>query len=94
MITLLTLLGYLAVIPYKRGGMWSILKVPAVLVALLDIVANYTEWAWICGWPPKGCHTISKRLDWMEANDPLPARRQFAVMANTILNAGEDDGHH
>jgi len=94
MLTLLTLLGYYAVIPYKRGGLWKILAIPAFFVAVLDIIANYTEWSWIFGYPPKGCTTISKRLDWMEVNDPLPSRREFAHIVNVLLNAGEDDGHH
>lgn len=94
MLTILTLIGYFLVIPYKRGGLWSVLKVPALLVAAIDVLANYTEWSWVFGWPPKGCHTISKRLDLMEYGDPLASRRAFAAMANTVLNAGEDDGLH
>lgn len=94
MLTVLTLFGYLLVIPYKRGGIWALLKVPAVFVGLLDILANYTEWSWLFGWPPKGCYTISERLDWMELHAQHQSQRNFAHMANTILNAAEDDGIH
>lgn len=94
MLTIITFCGYLLVIPYKRGGWWAVLKLPALLVALLDVVANYTEWAWLFGWPPKGCYTISQRLDWMEIHAGHQSRRDFAKLVNTLLNAAEDDGHH
>lgn len=94
MLTLFTLFGYFLVIPYKRGGLWSILKIPAVFVALLDVIANYTEWAWVFGWPPKGCYTISQRLDWMEKNETRYYRKDFARICNTFLNAAEEDDVH
>lgn len=88
------LFTYPFVIQYKRGG-WHRLWAPVALpVLLLDIIANYTEWVIIFGPPRRGDYTISKRLDWMEMNDPLESRREFARMVNTFLNACEHDGEH
>lgn len=89
-----TAICYSYVIKYKRGGLWSLLKIPAAIIATLDIIANYTEWYWIFGKPPKGCTTISKRLDWMVVNAPHESQREFARMLNVFLDACEDDGKH
>lgn len=91
---LATAVSYSYVIKYKRGGWYSLFKIPAAVVGLVDIIANYTEWAFIFGWPPKGCTTISKRVDWMVLNAPHESQREFAKLVNIFLDACEDDGKH
>lgn len=88
------LFTYPAVIQYRRGGWHKLWAIPALLVFLLDVLANYTEWVVIFGWPRKQDYTISKRLDWMEVNDPFPSRRELARMVNVFLDACEPDGKH
>lgn len=88
------LFTYPYVIQYKRGGWHRAWAPVALAVWLLDVIANYTEWAIIFGWPRKGDYTISNRLDWMEQNDPFESRRELARMINVYLNACEHDGVH
>lgn len=85
---------YYYVIKYKRGGWWSILKFPALFVAILDVIANYTEWWFLFGRPPKGAYTISKRVRWMQENAEHQSHRDFARLIQIALDAGEDDGKH
>lgn len=93
-ITATTAVLYPIVIQFKRGGWWSILKPFALIVAILDVIANYTEVAFVFGKTPEGCHTISQRMDWMVENGSTQARKDFAKMVNVFLDACEDDGEH
>lgn len=91
---LATAISYSYVIKYKRGGWYNCLLPLVAVVATVDVIANYTEWYWIFGKPPKGCTTISKRLDWMVVNAPHQSQREFARLLNVFLDACEDDGKH
>lgn len=82
------------IIQYRRGGLWKLLAPIGVLFWIIDVIANYTEWAFVFGWPAKGVHTVSRRLMIMENEDPVGVRRSFARMINTILSATEPDGKH
>lgn len=93
-LTAITALAYPIIVQYRRGG-WHRLWAPlAALFVLADVLANYTEWAYIFGWPTKGDWTLTHRLRRMEYSDPLPARRAFARGVNTFLHACEHDGRH
>lgn len=94
MLTAITAFGYPIVIQYKRGGFWWVLAIPGVLVWLIDVIANYTEWAIVFGWPAKGDHTITNRLKTMLVSDPFESRRAFALGVLTVLDACEPDGKH
>ena len=88
--------AYPHVIQYKAGGLKRLVwTIPALVVAVLDVVANYTELANVWGWPRPGEVTISKRIKRM-ASDPseAPARRELARMLQVYLDAGEPDGKH
>jgi len=93
-ITFLVLFGYPIVIQFKRGGLWWLLAIPGVFVWLLDVLANYTEWALVFGWPKKGDHTITNRLKTMASFDRFESRRLFAKGVLTALDACEPDGKH
>ena len=88
--------AYPQVIQYKAGGLKRLIwTAPAFIVAVLDVIANYTELANVWGWPRPGEFTISKRVKRM-ANDPdeIPARRELARLIQVYLDAGEQDGKH
>lgn len=93
-LTCITALLYPIAIAYKRGGIFAPLKVLALLTAVLDVIANYTEWALIFGWPSKGDHTITKRLKRMATADAHESRRRFASAVLVALDAAEPDGKH
>lgn len=97
-LSIAALLGYPFAIKYKDKRMWlpvrALCALLAVIVLIIDVLAHYTEWWFVFGRPIAGEYTISQRLDRMEAADPLPARRKFAELINTFLNACEPDGHH
>lgn len=88
------LLAYPIVIKYKRKGFYYALAPFAFIVAVLDIIANYTEWWFVFGKPPKGAYTISKYVRWLAVNGKHESHREFARMLQVILDAGEDDGKH
>lgn len=90
--SLLLVLFYPVAIQYKRGGAWYLLLPLVVLVLLLDVVANYTEWAIVFGFP-KNAHTVSQRLKQM-LNDEVISRRVFAYNVQAFLDACEPDGKH
>ena len=95
-LTSIVAVTYRVVIQYKQGG-WKkwVLALPAALVWAFDVFVNYTEQAWIFGWPKKGDHTITARVRTMLADpDELPARRELARMAQVFLDAMEVDGKH
>lgn len=88
--------AYPHVIQYKAGGLkrW-IWTLPALFVAFVDVVANYTELANVWGWPRPGEFTISKRVKRMTSDpDEKPARRELARFLQIYLDAGEPDGQH
>lgn len=98
-LSLLVLVLYVVGIQYKRSTLWLPLRVVCAFIAaialMLDVIAHYTEWWFVFGKPHKGEHTISRRLDRMEADqDEAQSRREFARLVNTILNAFEPDGVH
>lgn len=95
-LTTLSALGYPAVIQFKRGG-WRkwVCAIPACVVFVLDIVANYTELAWALGWPREKEYSISRRVRRMIADEnELPPRRELARMVQVYLDAFEKDGKH
>lgn len=94
MFTAITAFGYPVVIQFKRGGLWWFLAFPGLVIALCDVIANYTEWALIFGWPEKGDHTITQRLKRMAAADEYESRRRFASAVLVALDACEPDGKH
>ena len=93
-LTLTTALLYPIAIQFKRGGLWNCVLPVTAITAALDVAANYTEVAFVFGFPEKGDYTITRRFRRMEESDPLPARRDFAKMVNTFLHACEPDGEH
>lgn len=94
-LTITTAVLYPIAITYKKGGLFAPLKVLALLTALIDIAANYTEVALVFGWPKPGQITITKRLKAMVNDfDEYPSRRQFAGMVLIFLDACEPDGKH
>ena len=62
--TILLALLYPLAIQYERGGWWSILKPLALVTAIIDVIANYTELA-ILTWdfPQAGEVTFSQRCN-------------------------------
>ena len=55
---------YIPAIQFKRGGWWLLLYPFTFIVALLDILLNYTVLAlYTWDWPRRGEITFSKRLD-------------------------------
>ena len=84
---------YPVAIQSKRKGPWLVLLPLTLLVWLVDVVANYTEWAIVFGWPKKGDRTITARLKSMQA-DPLESRRAWAQLVQVYLDACEPDGRH
>jgi len=72
-----------------------IFSLPLTLLALvLDVLANYTELAYVFGWPEKGDYTASKRFKRMMNSDPLPSRRELARIVYVFLDGCEPDGKH
>lgn len=94
LITAFTALLYPIAIQFKKGGWWRTLTPLTLLVAMTDVIANYTEVALVFGFPEKGDYTITRRMRRMEESDPLESRRAFAKMINTFLHACEADGEH
>ena len=94
MFTAITLFGYPVVIQYKRGGIWKLLSIPGIFIWISDVIANYTEWSLVFGWPAKGDWTITNRLKTMKDSDKFQSRREFAKLTLTVLDACEPDGKH
>lgn len=60
--TILLALLYPIAIQYQHGGWWSILKPLALITAIIDVIANYTELALITwDYPKEGERTFSQR---------------------------------
>lgn len=93
-VTATTALLFPFVIQVKRGGLYRLLAPLTLVTAVLDVIANYTEVAFVFGMPEKGDYTITRRFRRMEESDPLQSRRDFAKMVNTFLHACEPDGEH
>lgn len=89
----LLLLIYPLVIQYKRGGLWRVLVPFTAVALLLDVLSNYTEWAFVWGKPPAGCYTISKRIKW-EMDNGSDSRQEIAHLIQIYLDAFEPDGSH
>lgn len=94
MMTAIVMFGYPIVIQYKRGGLWWFLAIPGIFIWLLDVIANYTEWVLVFGWPKKKDITITNRLKSMAIEDVFESRRLFAKGILTVLDACEPDGKH
>lgn len=92
-LTAATAILYPLAIQAKRKGPWVILLPLVALTMLLDVLANYTEWAIVFDLPKKGDTTITKRIRSMHA-DPLESRRAFAQLVQVYLDACEPDGEH
>lgn len=93
-VTAATAILYPFAIQYKRGGLWMLLTPLTLVTAVLDVIANYTEIAFVFGKPVEKDYTITRRFRRMEESDPLPSRREFAKLVNTFLHACEFDGRH
>jgi hypothetical protein len=62
--TILLALLYPLAIQYERGGWWSILKPLALVTAIIDVIANYTELAILTlDFPQAGELTFSVRCN-------------------------------
>lgn len=62
MLTLILALSFPLAIQYERGGWWSVLKPLALLVAIIDVAANYTELALLTwDFPRENETTFSQR---------------------------------
>lgn len=92
-LTAITAITFPVAIQYKQGGLYWLLAPLALLVWVVDVVANYTELALIFGWPEEGDHTISARVRRMRTS-PIEARRDLAALLQTYLDACEPDGKH
>lgn len=94
-LTAITAATYPVVIQFKRGGLWLSLAPAALLVWLIDVVANYIELPLVFGWPARGDYTITARVKTMQRDpDELPSRRELARLVQIYLDACEPDGKH
>lgn len=92
-LTATTAFLYPLAIQAKRKGPWLALWPLVALTMLLDVLANYTELAFIFGWPREGEYTITRRIRRMHF-DEVAARRDLAKLVQTYLDACEPDGKH
>lgn len=92
-LTAFTAVAFPVAIQYKQGGLFWLLAPFALLLWVVDVVANYTELALIFGWPEAGDHTISARVRRMRTS-PLESRRALAELLQVYLDACEPDGKH
>ena len=92
-LTITTAVLYPIAITYKKGGLFAPLKALALITALIDVLANYTELALIFGWPREGEYTITRRIRRMHF-DEVAARRKLAELVQVYLDAAEPDGKH
>ena len=92
-LTTATAFLYPLAIQFKRGGLWLAIAPLTIFVVLLDVLANYTELAFIFGWPREGEYTITRRIRRMHF-DEVAARRDLAKLVQTYLDAAEPDGKH
>lgn len=80
-------------IQYKRGGWWNILAPFAVLVFILDVLANYTEITLFAAELPKaGEYSISKRLFRLQSQVGVIGDISRWVVG--VLNAATPGGVH
>ena len=96
LLTVATILLYAPAIQYKRKD-WRF--IPSLILAkvtlLLDVIANYTELAYVFGWPKKGDYTASKRFKRMMQDENEPEqRRNLARLVYIYLDGCEKDGKH
>lgn len=84
---------YPLAIQFKRGGVFYALAPFTLIVWALDVVANYTEWSLIFGWPEEGQHTITARVKAMHTHE-FESRRNLAKAIQVYLDACEPDGEH
>lgn len=96
-LTLLVALLYPLVIQFKRGG-WrkAVCAIPALVVFVLDIIANYTELSWVWGKPLPREYSISRRVRRMALglHGETVAQVQLARAVQTFLDSAEQDGKH
>lgn len=92
-LTAITAFTYPVVIQYKRGGAWLALAPLALLVLAVDVLASYIEWTVVFGWPKRGDHTITQRIQTMH-DDPMASRQNLARLVQVYLDACEPDGRH
>ena len=87
-------LGYPLVIKFKHGG-WRrwVCAIPACIVFLIDILANYTELALLTwDWPRKGEYTFSTRLARLQFDTGW--RGRIAKLAIAYTNHFDHAGRH
>lgn len=94
-LTAITGATYPVAIQFKRGGLWLALAPLALVVWLIDVVANYVELPLVFGRPKPGDYTITARIKTMQLDpEELPSRRELARMVQVFLDACEPDGQH
>lgn len=92
-LTTATAFLYPIAIQAKRKGPWIVLWPLVLITMLIDVLANYTELAFIFGWPREGEYTITRRIRRMHF-DKVEARRKLAELVQVYLDAAEPDGKH
>jgi len=65
---------------------------PLMLFTALDVAGNYTLFL-VFGWPPKGCYTISSRMERYRYTE-LGFKRKFADRLCGLLSELDPTGAH
>lgn len=91
---LLLWLAYIPAIQYKRGDWWRLMYPWTLVVALADIILNYTVLAlYTWDFPRKGEITFSKRLDRLIMIDTWYGDI-YRFIAVKMLNVFDPSGKH
>ena len=93
MLTLILWIFFPLFIQYKRGGWWSVLIPFAVVLFVIDVLANYTELI-IMTWdrPRRGEYTFSNRLYRLQSK--AGGMGEFYRWIVGMLNAATPGGLH
>lgn len=87
-------LAYIPAIQFRRGGWWRLMYPFTFVVALADIIINYTVLAlYTWDWPRRGEYTFSKRLDRLIMLDDWRGD-VYRFVAVEMLDRFEPDGKH
>jgi hypothetical protein len=86
--------GYVIAIQYYRGGRWEYLKPFTILVALIDVILNYTYYVPLTwDFPRNGEVTISKRLNRLVTETGTRGRICRAI-SKYLLDPFDPRGRH
>ena len=92
-VSLVVLLLYPLAIQYSRGGYWRVLMPLTLLVAILDVICNYTELALLTwDWPRSGEVTFSQRCKRMKLENTWGGT--LARFIEPFLDYFDPDGDH